>query len=70
MGAVSPTKGRAIDYVGYEVKDLKAFCKKLQASGVKLDQPYSKSRHKSYASAMITDPWGISIELTEGLNKF
>ena len=68
--SISPTKGRAIDYVGYEVKDLKAFCKKLQASGVKLDQPYSKSRHKGYASAMITDPWGISIELTEGLNKF
>jgi hypothetical protein len=37
---------------------------------VKFDQPFSKSRHKGYASAMITDPWGLSIELTEGLNKF
>jgi hypothetical protein len=65
-----PTKGRALDYIGFEVKNLEAFCKKLQASGVKLDQPYSKSRHKGYASAELTDPWGASIELTEGLNRF
>ncbi len=65
-----PTKGRAVDYMGYEVKDLEAFCKKLEASGVKLTAPYSKSRHKSFASAEMVDPWGITIELTEGLNKF
>jgi catechol 2,3-dioxygenase-like lactoylglutathione lyase family enzyme len=64
------TKGRALDYIGFEVKNLQAFCKKLQASGVKLDAPYSKTRHKSFASAELTDPWGTSIELTEGLNRF
>jgi len=37
-----PTKGRALDYIGFEVKNLEAFCKKLEANGVKLDQPYSK----------------------------
>jgi catechol 2,3-dioxygenase-like lactoylglutathione lyase family enzyme len=68
--APAPTKGRALDYIGFEVKDLKAFCKKLEAEGVKLDQPYSKSRHKGYASAELTDPWGASIELTEGLKRF
>ena len=67
---VSPTKGRAMDYVGFEVKNLEAFCKKLEASGIKLDEPYSKTRHKSFASAQFTDPWGLSIELTEGLSKF
>ena len=36
---------------------------------MKFDQPYSKTRHKGYASAELTDPWGTSIELTEGLNK-
>ena len=65
-----PTRGRVIDHVGFEVKDLQAFCKKLEADGVKFDEPYSQSRHKSFASAELTDPWGISIELTEGLNKF
>ena len=65
-----PTRGRAIDHIGFEVKNLKEFCEKLEASGVKLDEPYSKSRHKSFASAELTDPWGVSIELTEGLNRF
>jgi catechol 2,3-dioxygenase-like lactoylglutathione lyase family enzyme len=66
--ATFPTKGRVLDHIGFEVKNLEAFCKKLQANGVKFDQPYSKSRHRGYASAMLTDPWGTSIELTEGLS--
>ena len=65
-----PTKGRALDYIGFEIKNLESFCKKLEANGVKLDGPYSKSRHKSFASAELVDPWGVSIELTEGLNRF
>ena len=68
--ALVPTKGRVLDHMGFEVKNLQAFCKKLEAEGIKLDAPYSKKRHKSFASAEMTDPWGISIELTEGLNKF
>jgi hypothetical protein len=65
-----PTKGQTLDHVGFEIKNLQSFCKSLEASGVKLEEPYSKSRHKSYASAMLTDPWGTTIELTEGLNRF
>ena len=65
-----PTKGRALDHIGFEVKNLEAFCKELEASGVKFDQPYSKTRHKSFASAELTDLWGTSIELTEGLDRF
>jgi catechol 2,3-dioxygenase-like lactoylglutathione lyase family enzyme len=67
---VVPTKGRALDHVGFEVKNLEAFCKQLEANGVKLDEPYSKTRHKGYASAELTDPWGTTIVLTEGLSKF
>jgi hypothetical protein len=37
---------------------------------VKFDEPYSKSRHKDFASAKFTDPWGVSIELTKGLRRF
>jgi catechol 2,3-dioxygenase-like lactoylglutathione lyase family enzyme len=68
--ATMPTKGRALDHIGFEVKNLEAFSKKLEAKGVKFDQAYSKSRHKSFATAEFIDPWGVSIELTEGLNKF
>ena len=66
----APTRGRALDHIGFEVKNLQAFCKRLEAEGVKFVQPYSKSRHKGFASALFTDPWGTSIELTEGLNRF
>jgi hypothetical protein len=69
-GKSMPTKGHVIDHIGFEIKHLEAFCKTLAASIVKADQPYSKQRHKDFASAELTDPWGTSIELTEGLNKF
>src|SRR5271165_3791166 len=36
------TKGRSLDHVGFEVKNLEAFCQRLQANGVKLDMPYRK----------------------------
>lgn len=66
--ATAPTKGRVLDHIGFEVKNLEAFCKKLEAKGVKFDEPYSKTRHPGYASATLTDPWGTTIELTEGLS--
>ena len=66
----APTKGRTLDHIGFEVANLEAFCKKLEATGVKFDEPFSKTRHKDFASAKLTDPWGVSIELTEGLRKF
>ena len=36
----APTKGRALDHIGFEVKNLEAFCKKLEAAGVTFDTPY------------------------------
>ena len=63
-------KGGALDYIGFEVKNLQTFVKKLEADGVKLDEPDSKTRHKSYASARLPGPAGEALELTEGLNKF
>jgi glyoxalase/bleomycin resistance protein/dioxygenase superfamily protein len=59
-----------VDHIGFEVGNLEAFCKKLEASGVKFDKPYCKSRHDGFASAELTDPCGVSLELTEGLNRF
>ena len=62
-----PTKGRSIDRIGFEVKGLAAFCKKLAAQGVTLDMPYHKVSGTKWKSAFITDPVGTRIELTEGL---
>jgi glucose/arabinose dehydrogenase/catechol 2,3-dioxygenase-like lactoylglutathione lyase family enzyme len=61
-----PTRGRMLDHIGFEVTNLAAFCKKLEAAGVKLDTPYRKHADGT-AEASFTDPWGTSIELTEGL---
>ena len=66
--AQAPTRGRMLDHIGFEVKNLEAFCKQLEARGVKLDTPYTKGPD-GIATAQLTDPWGTSIELTEGLNR-
>jgi len=63
------TRGRVIDHIGFEVKNLAEFCKKLEAQGIKLDRPYTKVDALGIAIAFITDPWGTYIELTEGLDK-
>lgn len=63
------TQGRALDHIGFEVKNLEEFCKKLEADGIKLAVPYRKVPALGIAIAFITDPWGTYIELTEGLDK-
>ncbi len=62
------TAGRAVDHVGFEVRNLEAFCKGLEAKGVRLTAPYRRDpAMNNMGTAFITDPWGTSIELTEGL---
>jgi catechol 2,3-dioxygenase-like lactoylglutathione lyase family enzyme len=63
------TKGRAVDHIGFEVKNLEAFCKRLEEMGIKLDTPYRNVPAVGLALAFLTDPWGTSIELNEGLDK-
>ena len=63
----APTKGRAVDHIGFEVKNLEAFMKKLQADGVTIDAPYREVPNIGLKIAFIVDPVGTRIELTEGL---
>jgi catechol 2,3-dioxygenase-like lactoylglutathione lyase family enzyme len=63
--AQATTKGRVLDHIGFDVKNLEAFTKKLEAAGVKLDRPYTKNEQTGTALAFITDPWGTYIELNE-----
>jgi catechol 2,3-dioxygenase-like lactoylglutathione lyase family enzyme len=65
--AQAPTRGRALDHIGFEVKNLEAFCKKLEADGVKLDMPFRDAPQIGLKIAFLTDPEGTRIELTEGL---
>src|SRR6476619_1655582 len=66
-----PTAGRVVDHFGFEVKNLEEFCKALEAKGITLTRKYQKktAAMNNIATAMMVDPWGVSIELTEGLDK-
>jgi catechol 2,3-dioxygenase-like lactoylglutathione lyase family enzyme len=63
------TQGRALDHIGFEVKNLEAFCKKLEADGITLAVPYRQVPALGIAIAFLNDPWGTYIELAEGLDK-
>jgi predicted enzyme related to lactoylglutathione lyase len=63
------TQGRAIDHIGFEIKNLEAFTKQLEAQGIKLTVPMREVPALGLHIAFITDPWGTYIELTEGIDK-
>ena len=63
------TKGRAVDHVGFEVKNLEVFCKELEAKGIKLTEKYHRDKSLNIMSATIVDPYGTVLELTEGLRQ-
>jgi hypothetical protein len=65
---VEPTKGRAFDRIGLEVKNLEDQCKRFDGAGIKLDgKGYNKAKNMDLAVCLITDPWGTYIEMSEGL---
>ena len=61
------TKGRSLDHIGFEVKDLEAFCRKLAADGVTFETPFRNVPGIGLKIAFLVDPAGTRIELTEGL---
>jgi hypothetical protein len=65
--ATAPTRGRALDRIGFEIKDLEGFCKRATDSGVKLEGTCRKSPTGIWVGAL-TDPGGTRIELNEGLS--
>jgi len=62
-----PTKGRAVDHIGFQVKDLAAFCKRLEAANIKMDTPPTRVDDAHVIMAFFTDPWGTRIQLTQDL---
>ena len=59
-----PTRGRVLDHIGFDVKDHQAFVKKIEAEGIKLDEPPRKGPTGNTVT-YITDPWGTRIEIIE-----
>jgi catechol 2,3-dioxygenase-like lactoylglutathione lyase family enzyme len=66
---VAGTQGRALDHIGFEVRNLEAFCKQLESLGIKLERAYGPVAALNIHIAFIRDPWGTYIELTEGLDR-
>ncbi len=64
-----PMKGRLMDSIGFDAANLRAYLDKISANGVKLDVPYSRDPELGLMTATLTDPWGVPIRLTEGLDK-
>jgi hypothetical protein len=58
-----------LDHIGFEIAGLAAFCEKLTGMGITLDTPYSRGAD-GLATTGLTDPWGVSIALAEGLRGY
>lgn len=65
-----PTRGRAIDHIGFEVDDLDAFADRLRARGVELEFEPRYIDSIELKIAFFTDPSGVRVELTEGLDLY
>jgi len=59
-----PTRGRVLDHIGFDVKDHPAFVRKIQAEGIKLDEPV-RANPNGNTITYITDPWGTRIEIIQ-----
>ena len=65
----APTTGRALDHIGFEVKNLAEFLARLEKQGIKPSVTLRRVDALGLNIAFIVDPWGTNIELTEGLDK-
>lgn len=62
----APTRGRVLDHIGFDVRDHAAVVKRLEAQGIKLDQPVGKGATGNTIT-YITDPWGTRVEIVQRL---
>lgn len=67
---LAPTRGRAIDHIGFELDDLESFTEELKAKGIEFDTEFREIDTLQLKIAYITDPSGVRIELTEGYDHY
>ena len=61
------TIGSALNHIGMWVPDTRATLDRVEAAGYR---PYTRIDELNIAIAFLTDPWGVNIELTEGLDNY
>ena len=64
-----PSRGAAIDHIGFEVADMDAFAAHIESLGIEFDRPPTRVEEIGLTIAFITDPAGTYIEITEGLDE-
>lgn len=60
----TPTRGRVLDHIGFDVPDIGAMVRRLEADGIRLDEPVRPSASGNTVT-YITDPWGTRIEIVQ-----
>jgi hypothetical protein len=66
---IAPTRGHSLGLLGFEVRDLQEFAKKYQEAGGKLDGNIATATAANLSVVQLTDPWGTSIEVSQGLKE-
>ena len=66
---VAGTQRTGLDHIGFEVERLEELVRKLSIAGRKTPGVGCSAGDAGIRSALFTDPWGTSLELTEGLHR-
>lgn len=66
---IAPTRGHSVGLIGFEVRDLEEFVARYQASGAELDGNILTNAAANLSVVQLTDPWGTSIEVSQGLDQ-
>jgi hypothetical protein len=66
---IAPLRGHSLGLLGFEVNDLEAFVKRYQDAGGRFDGngTIARAQAANLAVIQLTDPWGTSIEVSQGL---
>jgi catechol 2,3-dioxygenase-like lactoylglutathione lyase family enzyme len=66
----TPTEGTALDHIGFEVEDLRAFVERLRGEGVEIVVEPRYIERIDLWIAFFVDAGGVLVELTEGLDRY
>ena len=64
-GPTTPTKGHVLDHIGFEIKNLEAYCKNQESKGIKFEDEFYVAAHNT-GTRHVSDLWGVEMELKDG----
>jgi catechol 2,3-dioxygenase-like lactoylglutathione lyase family enzyme len=64
------TRGTTVDHIGFEIRNLAEFLKKLEAKGIKLETAYREVPAIGLNISYLYDPLNVYIEMTEGYTGY